>query len=147
MTFLTQELCTKTGTNQLLFPPPWLQPNPMQKFHPAPFLVALGREHSSNTEARREKQLSLSSQWIFLTIPAVSMQVRGKSPASLMGCRTQPGWGPSLPAPEGSQGPPAPFSSLGSASPPRRGLCLRCYLWESKNIQSNCLKLGTQMHI
>lgn len=59
MTFLTQELCTKTGTNQLLFPPPWLQPNPMQKFHPAPFPVVLGREHSWKHRGKKRKAAQL----------------------------------------------------------------------------------------
>lgn len=36
VTFLTWELCTKTGVNKLLFPPLQVQPNPRQKFPPCP---------------------------------------------------------------------------------------------------------------
>lgn len=121
VTFLTRELCTKTGVNKLLFPPLWLQPNPRQKFPPAQFPVLVGREHDGEGRGTFKSSSSVvftCRDWIFLTIPAL----RGKTPASLMGGWSWPSQGLSLPVPRGCPPTSAAFACASPTFTSRRGV-------------------------
>jgi len=73
-TFLTWELCTKTGVNKLLLPSLRLQLSPRQKFPSAQFALLVGREHnegSRRTFKRSSSAVLTYRHWIFLTAPAL----------------------------------------------------------------------------